>query len=272
MWTTTIVAVDTAVIRHVAFRADQTDESGTTLKGLAVPFNQPTRIDNWHEGTFDEQFHMGAFKRTLGMRTPVLQFDHGTHPLIGSLPIGTFTELRETRRGLEVEAQIFGADLFAPLREALATDAIDGMSIRFRPIRIEVTEPEARTDDGDVELRTVTEAELIELGPVIFPAYAGTSVDMRSVDLTNENDRLLLARALLGGVAPTGHEPGHPTGPGTAPIEAGAPAERTGPASSHPEPDAPPPTHRARRARLHRHQEYISNGHRTSTEPADGSR
>ena len=192
--------------RHIRFDAGESD--GRTLTGLAVPFLDPTRIDNPFEGTFDEQFAPGSFKRSLGLRTPKLQFDHGTHPMIGSLPIGDIRKIWETKRGLEVEAQIFEADLFAPLREAIASQAIDGMSIRFRPTKVESDE------SGDVELRTITEAELIELGPVIFPAYPSTTVDLRHFDMDSKSDRRRLAEALLAGVHTADHEIGI-TEPGT---------------------------------------------------------
>lgn len=241
------------IARHVQFRARGASD-GRTLRGIAVPFGQITRIDSWFEGRFDEQFRKGAFTRSLKQRTPKLQFDHGTHPLFGSLPIGDFRKLTETDAGLDVDARIFEAPLFEPLREALATDQIDGMSIRFRPLKIEITQPEQRDDDGDVELRTVTEAELIELGPVMFPAYAGTSVDLRSLgalDLSSEVDRHRLAEALLGGGALVGGGAGQPSGPGTAPVEAGAPASSAAdPGSTHS--DGSPRRHRllARRAVL----------------------
>lgn len=240
------------VARHLQFRAEGKSD-GRTLRGIALPFGQITRIDNWMEGRFDEQFKRGAFRRSLGQRTPKLQFDHGTHPLFGSLPIGEFESLTERQTGLDVVARIFDAPLFEPLREALATDQIDGMSIRFRPLKVTITQPEQRDDGGDVELRTVTEAELIELGPVMFPAYAGTSVDLRSLgdlDLTNQIDRHRLAMALLGGDA-LADRVGQPPGPGTAPVEAGAPASTAaGQADGHP--DGSPRRHRllARRAVL----------------------
>lgn len=204
--------------REMRFARADGGSDGRTLVGLAVPFNDMTRISNFFEGTFDEQFARGAFKRSLGMRTPKLQFNHGTSFMFDELPIGTFEEIRETDRGLEVEARIFEAPLFEPLREAIASEAIDGMSIRFRPIRTEVTEAEARDDGGEVELRTIREAELIELGPVVFPAYEQTTVDMRALgtlDLSNEIDRHRLATALLGGAAPAGEAPANIHGPGT---------------------------------------------------------
>lgn len=248
--------------RQVRFDGGEGSD-GRTLVGLAVPFNSPTRIDNPYEGTFDEQFAPGAFKRSIGMRTPVLQFDHGTHPLFGSLPIGSVRSLRETGRGLEVEARLFDAPLFEPLRQAVASSAIDGMSIRFRVRGITET-PAAERAEG-VELRTVTEAELIELGPVVFPAYPDTEVDLRSLDLGSEIDRRQLAQALLALASPADRGVGHRNGPGTAPGEAGAPATEFGQATSHPD-FTPRRNNLARRLRLHE-LETISGSGSTSGAP-----
>jgi len=162
-----------------SFREADGDGDGLTLVGLAVPFNQPTRIENAIEGRFDEQFAPGAFKRTLSHKTPLLQFDHGTHPTVGSIPIGRFERLVEARDGLRVRARLYGNWLTEPVRDAIAGGSIPGMSIRFRPIQIDITDPQARAGGADVELRTITEAELIELGPVVFPAYPTTEVDVR---------------------------------------------------------------------------------------------
>lgn len=201
------------ITRHLRLESSESD--GRTLTGLAVPFGSPTRIDSPWEGVFDEQFQRGAFKRSLGLRTPKLQFEHGTHPLFGSLPIGEFRSIKETDWGLEFEARIFDSELFAPLREAIASaDAIDGVSIRFKPRSIEITDAEARSDDADVELRTVTEADLMELGPVVFPAYADTHIDLRNIDLNDKNDRRRLAEALVGAVAT----------PDTGPVKGQAPS------------------------------------------------
>jgi len=218
------VLPDGSIVQRLQFvQSGETD--GNTLVGLAVPFDSPTRIDSWAEGTFDEQFAPGSFKRSLGLRRPVLQFDHGTHPLLGSIPLGSFDRIEETKRGLEVEAPIFDNWLTEPVRDAIRGGAIDGMSIRFRALKIDITDPEARhDDDSGVELRTIREAELIELGPVVFPAYPTTEVDMRHFDLSSQIDRRRLAEALLAGVVPVGDGSDEPSGPGTVPEEAGTPA------------------------------------------------
>lgn len=155
---------------------EETDPSdGLNLSGLAVPFNEPTRIDNFFEGTFDEQFLRGSFKRTIGMGGQVMLFEHGQHPMFGSLPIAEIRSLRETDRGLEYRARMFDNWLTEPLQDAIrANGAITGNSIQFRSLKEEIEER-----DGDVPLVSVMEADLRELGPVLFPAYGGTDIDLR---------------------------------------------------------------------------------------------
>ena len=156
-------------------RADGGD--GLTLSGYAAVFNSPTRIDSW-EGEFDEVIAPGAFKRTIRSGTPVMQFDHGQHPLIGSLPIASIRRLREDARGLYVEANVFDNWMTEPLRDAIREQAISGMSFRFQVVKDEWAN---KSDPKKVPLRTIKEVRLFELGPVVFPAYADTSVSLRSL-------------------------------------------------------------------------------------------
>ncbi len=165
------------LIRSVDFdliRADAAGD-GLTMEGYAAVFDSPTRIDSW-EGQFDEQISRGAFKRTLNARRPVLQFDHGHDARTGSVPIGSIEELREDDRGLFVRARLFDNPVVEPIRQAIAGGAIDGMSFRFR-----VNDDHWQRRADDVELRTIREVELYELGPVVFPAYDATSVGVRAM-------------------------------------------------------------------------------------------
>lgn len=176
-------------VRHVEFRASDNSD-GRTLEGYAAVFNQWTTIRD-SMGEFKERIAPGAFKRTLGQRTPVLQFDHGSHPLIGSLPLGAITALREDRNGLFVRARLADNWLIQPVRDAIADGAISGMSFRFR-----VVADEWGTEDG-VDARTIKEVELLELGPVVFPAYEQTTVAVRSlVGALDDETRAVLAREL----------------------------------------------------------------------------
>lgn len=210
---------DNILSRSVPFeqRDGEAEGDGLTLDGYGAVFSTPARIDSW-EGCFDEDIARGAFKKSLAERTPVLQFDHGHHPMVGSIPIGSFEKLREDENGLHVVAKLHDNWLVQPVRDAIKSKAIPGMSFRFS-----VVKDEWRTADGalvkpeDVERllwksdratpatilkRTLKEVRLYEVGPVVFPAYAETSVGVRSRELldalTDPQIRAELARALVG--------------------------------------------------------------------------
>lgn len=168
--------------RQVDFELTGTrdDGDGLTLEGYAAMFNATTRINSW-EGKFDERIAPGAFKKTLAERGDrvVLQFDHGQHPFIGSMPIGRIEELSEDARGLKVRARLFDNELIRPVRDAIAGGAIKGMSFRFSVMA------EDWDESGDVDVRTIREVKLHEIGPVVFPAYEQTTVGVRSETVTD---------------------------------------------------------------------------------------
>lgn len=180
-------------------RADdeEADGDGRTLRGYAAVFGQATEIDSW-EGTFTETIRKGAFRKTIRESTPVLQFDHGRHPLIGSLPIGSIADLREDDEGLYVEARITDNWLMAPVRDAIAEKTVNGMSFRFEVVREQWRDAHGKVlredeigqllwnpgDRGPLE-RELVELKCRELGPVVFPAYAGTSVSVRARDVAD---------------------------------------------------------------------------------------
>lgn len=173
-------------------RSENTDD-GLTLEGYAAVFESPTQIDSW-EGQFTETLARGAFAKTISERTPVLQFDHGTHPMIGSIPLGSIQHLREDDKGLFVRARLSNNWLIEPVRDAIADGGVSGMSFRFSVPDGKDTWNRGRTE------RTIHEVRLYELGPVVFPAYEDTSVGVRSDHLArllaDEGVRAELARAL----------------------------------------------------------------------------
>lgn len=163
------------------------DGDGLTLEGYAAVFNSATRIDSW-EGRFDEVIAPGAFKRTINAKGPSgirLQFNHGQDVMFGELPIGAIEEIREDARGLYVKAKLHDNWFTEPIRDAIASGAVSGMSFRFK-----VHEEDLDTS-GDVPLRTIRALELFELGPVVWPAYPETNVAVRSADQPNDPTELL---------------------------------------------------------------------------------
>lgn len=172
-------------VRAVPFQlARAAGGDGLTLEGYAAVFNDMVRIwDPW-DGEYDEQFARGAFTKTLKERTPYLMLQHGRHPLVGSLPIGRVDSLAEDKRGLHVRASLHDNWLVEPVRDAVASGSISGMSIMFEPVK------DSRDDSGDTLIVTRDEVKLLELGPVVFPAYEGTTVGVRSLDDINDLRRL----------------------------------------------------------------------------------
>lgn len=206
--------------RAYSFTVRATDDAenndGLTLDGYGAVFNAVTQIDSW-EGTFEETIAPGAFRKSLRERMPKLQFDHGYHPLIGSIPIGRITEIGEDDHGLRVIARLSDNWLVEPIRDAIRDEAIEGMSFRFSVVREEWVDADGKKlspsevgellwNPGDRAplRRTLKEVKVAEVGPVVWPAYEETSVGVRSqkvtIDLARLRDpaqRSLLARAVL---------------------------------------------------------------------------
>ncbi|MFF2009166.1 HK97 family phage prohead protease [Streptomyces sp. NPDC058195] len=176
---------------------DTGEDDGRTLSGYAATFGEATEINSW-EGTFTETIRRGAFRKTIRENAPVMQFDHGRHPLIGSIPIGSITTLREDEQGLFIEGRITDNWLMQPIRDAIAEQTVNGMSFRFEVVREEwrdaagkVVKPEEvgellwmPGDRGPLQ-RELIEVRMRELGPVVFPAYGGTSVSVRARDMAD---------------------------------------------------------------------------------------
>lgn len=180
------------------------ESNGRTLEGYAAVFDSPTEINSF-EGHFTETIARGAFRKTLREKKPVLQFDHGHDARTGSVPIGKFDSITEDEHGLRVSASLFDNPVVEPIRQAIEGEAISGMSFRFKVVRDEWRDAKNRKVRSDelLELlydagergplhRNIKEVQLFEAGPVVFPAYEGTSVGVRSM---TDEDKAELVRA-----------------------------------------------------------------------------
>ena len=173
-------------IPHIPEGADEyraspnmgTADDGNTLIGHAAVFNQDTLIDSF-EGKFVERIAPGAFTKTLKQRGDKIKvlFNHGHDPSIGEMPLGKARVIEQDEIGLRVEVPLADTDFNRErIRPLLRDGALDGMSFRFSvPVGGDVWD-----DEGDVPVRTVTEAKLFEFGPVTFPAYDSTDVGLRA--------------------------------------------------------------------------------------------
>ncbi|MGW6255418.1 HK97 family phage prohead protease [Streptomyces sp. NPDC055085] len=169
---------------------------GRTLDGYAAVFSTPTNINSW-EGRFEETIAPGAFTKTLRERTPMMQWNHGHDTRVGAVPIGVYTTLSEEAAGLHVTGRLFDNPVVEPIRQAIEAQAVNGMSINFVVVRDNWTDNTGKEvrgqelysllydakDRGPLK-REIREAKLFEAGPVANPAYATTSVGVRSEDLS----------------------------------------------------------------------------------------
>jgi len=195
-------------VRTVPFdlAAAERHGDGLTFEGYAAVYNTPARISGIDED-FDEQIAPGAFRAVAAGQYPVLMFEHGRHPLIGTMPLGRITGAREDGAGLWIEGRLTDNWLIQPVRDAVADGALDGMSFRFT---VDDGGETWMTRDGDVDLRTLTSVSVPELGPVVFPAYEPTTASVRSV-----LDRLpVVGRPQAGARAATGRGSGSSQGNG----------------------------------------------------------
>jgi HK97 family phage prohead protease len=259
-------------------RADDEGGDGLTLEGYGAVFDSVTEIDSW-EGSFEEVIARGAFRKSLRERTPRMQFDHGFHPLIGSIPIGRYTTVEEDQRGLHVIGRLSDNWLVEPVRDAISDGGVEGMSFRFSVVRDEwrdkdgkLVKPEELFEllwmpgDRSPLRRTLKEIKVSEVGPVVWPAYDDTTVGVRSkvtIDLgrlADPDQRRTLARAVFLADAASRSQPqdappdGHPSDqqPSDAP-RANEPADghaddappATEPSGEHPSSRPANPTERA---------------------------
>lgn len=206
---------------------DGEPNDGLTLDGYGAVFNRETIIDSW-EGRFREKIAPGSMKKTFRENPPIVQFDHGHHSLIGSIPIASLRSIAEEtdpdlapEGGAHVVARLFDNWLIQPVRDAISEGAINGMSFRFgvvredwhtadgKPIRDEkqLLQHLERSwfedvPDDELVVRTLRELKVPEIGPVVWPAYTQTSVSVRSqvIDLGRLHEpeqRKLLAQAVI---------------------------------------------------------------------------
>jgi phage head maturation protease len=123
-----------------------------------------------------------------------MQFDHGQHPLLGSLPLGRWTVAEEDERGLHLVGRLTDNWLVTPFRDAIRDGGVEGMSFRFAVVQDHWTDRDGKKlrddevahflhrgpgDRGPI-LRTLREVKISEAGPVVWPAYEDTAVGVRS--------------------------------------------------------------------------------------------
>ena len=155
------------------------------IVGYAAVFNEVT-TRSWYK----EVILPGAFDRTLNDSLDVRALvQHDAALVIGRTKAKTLA-LRADSKGLFSEINPPDTQVGRDTVESIRRGDIDGMSIGFI----------VRTDNWKLvdgwDYREISDIELIEVSPVTFPQYTGTSAQVRSSELIGMDEEKLL-RALL---------------------------------------------------------------------------
>jgi HK97 family phage prohead protease len=156
-------------------KADSVDTDARTFEGM---------LSTWDLDHGGDIIHQGAFKRTLkhwkqgkGRIIPLLD-QHNTWGSV-TQSVGKLIEAEETAEGLWTKWEVVPDDPHADaVMKRLAGGFVDGLSIGYRPVKIQMpSEDEAR----EGVFRHLKEVELREGSVVLWPMNDGARVDSSTV-------------------------------------------------------------------------------------------
>lgn len=163
------------------------DESTIRVAGHAAVFNERANI----AGVFEERIAPGAFAEAIGRDDVVFLINHAGLPLARTRS-GTLS-LREDERGLYMETELDRDDPeVRSIAPKMKRGDLDKMSFAF------MVEREEWDDTGEIPLRTIHQLSLRDVSIVTYPAYDGTDIALRSMDLFRQQalDTLAIHRKI----------------------------------------------------------------------------
>lgn len=141
------------------------------LRGYAAVFDSETEL---YPG-ISERIARGAFSKDLAASADVRALiGHKTDRVLARTKSGTLS-LREDEKGLLMELDLPDTQEARDLLVSVERGDIDQMSFGFR-----AREEQWEIREGQNDLRTVVDAELLEVSVVAFPAYPDAEVSKRS--------------------------------------------------------------------------------------------
>lgn len=150
-----------------------------TIVGYGAVFYNGTPATEYR--LFDdliERIMPGAFTNAIGPNADVLStFNHNSSVVLGRTRNRSL-RLSVDARGLRFEVDPPPTTHARDLVELLKRGDVTGSSFEFIPRKVAYI----RGRDGQPDIRELHEVELFEVGPVTFPAYAGTEAGLRAAD------------------------------------------------------------------------------------------
>lgn len=155
---------------------DRNDGGGKRIVGYAAVYHQPGDAATEYRLGPDivERIAAGAFDISQDVRA---LFNHDPSQLLGRTKSGTL-RLTSDSRGLRYEIDIPDTSVGRDIAESIKRGDITGSSFGFIPTKATWTRDEQRK----VDVRTIDKVDLMDVGPVVFPAYGGATTGLRSGD------------------------------------------------------------------------------------------
>jgi HK97 family phage prohead protease len=176
--------------------ADVAASKGNQITGYAARYYDPaepnaTQYELWHECY--ERIMPGAFASALSRPDDVRAlFNHDPNMILGRSTANTLT-LSVDEKGLKFSVDLPDSPAGQTVAEAIRRGDITGCSFSFDVLKQTWTEDETNPM-RPVCYRNIEDLRLYDVGPVTFPAYQSTEVDMNSV--RSSWDEALKSRAV----------------------------------------------------------------------------
>lgn len=165
------VRTDETEIRSLVMPVERRATGDTvTVVGYAAVFNSTTDF-----GYFREVIAPGAFTETLKTADVRAYFDHDRGRVLGRKSAGTL-RLHEDSRGLAVEIDLPDTTDGRDVRTLIERGDVSGMSFGF------IVRKQQWDETVAPPLRMIQQVDLLEVSIVSEPAYADTSIALRSLD------------------------------------------------------------------------------------------
>lgn len=165
---------------NVELRGLDDPATGLRLQGYAAIFDVPSQTlrgegDGPYEMTFEEVVRPGAFARAIASAQDVrCLWNHGAEDVLGRTASGTLS-LVEDATGLRFECRLPDTSLGRDVAELVRRGDVSQCSFAFA-----VVADRWSGNGASGYVRELLDVDLFDVGPVTYPAYLQTSVQVRS--------------------------------------------------------------------------------------------
>lgn len=170
-------------VHHIELRADGAASDSRTVTGYAAVFNSPSE-----DMGFVEYIEPGAFTEAIPVSDIRALFNHDANLILARTASNTL-RVYEDSIGLRYEFDLpdttFGNDLLVSLRRGDVNQSSFAFSVKEQAWETE------KLPNGEFKYtRRIKKVErLYDVSPVTYPAYADTTVAMRSMPKNEETEQ-----------------------------------------------------------------------------------